>query len=327
MADAHTGTATVACGNCSEPMAVLQLQGHYGRRVEIDLCAPCHLVWFDPIESARLAGPGLLDLIGHMAQAQELAHTAVRPGMACPHCRGRLNTVHNRTRWGHSMQLECAAGHGSWQTFGQFLAEKGLLRPMSLADRTRAHQGGAQPHCVSCGGDLSVADENCRWCGSVRALVDVARLAQALDPEAAIAHQAVHGTAPARTTLQCMACGAAQPVGGGWQCVQCQATLVAQGLAEAHQQVSALGPALQAHAQRPAPHIVQRRLAAHEGALQRQRERERAASMQAEADQRMGRVPREMPDLESSGPWVAIAQRWGGGVVGLVLLLLWWWLA
>jgi hypothetical protein len=318
---------SLACGNCGQPMAVLQLQGHYGRQVEVDLCAPCHLVWFDPVESARLAGPGLLALIGHMAQAQTLAHTSARPGMHCPHCRGPLHTVHNRTRWGPSLQQECAAGHGAWQTFGQYLSEKGLLRPMSSADRARAHAGGATPHCINCGGTLAAADDSCSWCGSTRALVDVARLARALDPEAATAGHPVHGMATAHTTLQCMACGAAQAADSGWQCVQCQATLTAPGLAQAHREVSALAPALQAHATRPAPHVVQQRLAAQQPALDRQRERARA--LQAEADQQMGReAPAERDPQALLGALGQPFTEWphwaqGVAVAGAVLLGLW----
>jgi len=130
--------ASLACGNCGEPMRALRLAGHYGQQVEIDVCAPCHLVWFDPVESARLSGPGLLALIGEMASAQSLAHRLARPDMHCPRCRGGLHQVHNRTRWGRSLQLECTLHHGALQTFGQFLTEKGLLRPMSSADRARA---------------------------------------------------------------------------------------------------------------------------------------------------------------------------------------------
>lgn len=308
-------------------MTVLSLQGHYERQVEVDLCAPCHLVWFDPIESARLAGPGLLALIGHMAQAHSLAHTSARAGMHCPHCRGPLNTVRNRTRWGPSLQLECAAGHGAWQTFGQYLSEKGLLRPMSSADRARAHANGATPQCINCGGSLSVADDSCSWCGSARALVDIARLAHALDPEAATAGHPVHSTATARTTLQCMACGAAQPADGGWQCVQCQATLTAPGLAQAHREVSALAPALLAHARRPAPHVVQQRLAAQQPALDRQRER--ARSLQAEADQQMGREAPLPPDrdlmalLATWGLHLEDWPRWAQALLVAALLLLW----
>jgi Zn-finger nucleic acid-binding protein len=116
----------------------LRLAGHYGSVVEIDLCGPCHLVWFDVVESARLAGPGLLALIGAMAAAQALPHQPLRPDLACPQCRTAVRTVHNRTRWGRSLQLECPQHHGAWQSFGEFLNEKGLLRPMSSADRARA---------------------------------------------------------------------------------------------------------------------------------------------------------------------------------------------
>lgn len=317
---------TLACGNCSQPMQVLALQGHYGRAVEIDLCAPCHLVWFDPVESARLAGPGLLALIGTMAEAHTLAHNAARPGLHCPHCRGGLKTVHNRTRWGQSLQLECSQGHGSWQTFAQFLTEKGLLRPLSSADRARAHAAGAV-HCINCGGALGPADERCSWCTSVPALVDVARLARALDPESATAGHAVHGTATRGTALQCAACGAAQPPEPGWQCTSCGATLAAIGLAEAHQKVQALGPALRAHAAKPAPHVVQQRLAAQQRGLDR--ERERVEQWQKEAEQAERRHPGWPVPVGDEGlfDWLQRLQqhgsRWALLAAVVVVLALW----
>jgi hypothetical protein len=274
------------CGNCGDAMQALRLAGHYGQQVEIDLCPPCHLVWFDVVESARLAGPGLLALIGEMAAAQALAHQPLKPDLACPHCHSTVRTVHNQTRWGKSLQLECPRRHGAWQSFGQFLNEKGLLRAMSSADRARALARDGALHCVGCGSALAAGDELCRSCGAVPALVDVARLARALDPEGATEAHAVHRTASAATLLQCQACGAAQAADAGWSCTQCGATLTAPSLTEAHRLVSALGPALQAHAERPAPAIVHKRLKAQDAGLQRQRER--AAEMQAEADARGG---------------------------------------
>lgn len=272
----------LACGNCGRPLAALSLAGHYGRSVEIDLCGPCHLVWFDHVEGARLAAPGLLTLVGQMAALQSLPHDTVRPGLPCPRCRGPLKTVHNRTRWGPSLQLECVAGHGAWQTFGQFLGEKGLLRAMGSADRAQALQRDGALHCVNCGGSIGQGDTHCSWCGSAPALVDVARLAAALDPEAATVGHPVHRAASQASALTCAACGAAQPAAARWQCTQCSATLTATGLAEAHRAVSALGPALTEHARKPARHVVQQRLAAQQPALDRARER--AAAMQAEAD-------------------------------------------
>ncbi|MBC7940389.1 MAG: hypothetical protein H7Z19_11595, partial [Chitinophagaceae bacterium] len=279
-------------------MRELRLVGHYGSRVAIDLCAPCHLVWFDVVESARLSGPGLLELIGEMAQAQTLAHQPLRPDLPCPRCRAGVRTVHNRSRWGRSLQLECNQGHGAYQSFAEFLNEKGLLRPMSSADRARALQRDGALHCVNCGGAVGATDQACSWCRSVPALVDVARLARALDPEGATAAHAVHRTGTAATALACQDCaapqawqasGAAQSGVGAWTCQACGSTLTAPRLKEAHDEVSRLGPALQQHAKKPAPEIVHRRLQAQSAGLQRQRDR--AAAMQAEADARAGHTP------------------------------------
>ena len=125
------------CSNCGAPLQALRLAGHYGSVVEIDLCGPCHLVWFDVVESARLA--------------------------------------------------------------------------------------------------------------------------QALDPEGATAEHAVHRTRSRATALGCMACGAPVGLDAAWQCDQCGATLAAPGLVQAHRQISALGPALDAHARKPAAHVVEKR--------------------------------------------------------------------
>lgn len=303
-------------------MRVLRLSGHYGGTVEIELCAPCHLVWFDVVESARLAGPGLLALIGEMAAAHELAHQPLRRELACPHCRATVRTVHNRTRWGRSLQLECPRHHGAWQTFGEFLAEKGLVRPMSSADRARALQRPQGLHCVNCGGAIDAGEPTCRWCRSVPAVVDVARLAHALDPEGATAAHAVHRTGERTTALACRACGAPLPPDAAWHCAHCGATLTAPDLAEAHRQVSALGPALQAHAEKPAPHVVQQRLAAQAAGLQRQRER--AAEMQAEADQRSGRTAGRW-SIGGDGSDDVELPRWAWALLALLALLWWWW--
>lgn len=310
----------LGCSNCGAPLRPLRLAGHYGSSVEIDLCAPCHLVWFDVVESARLAGPGLLTLIGEMAAAQALAHQPLRPDLSCPHCRTAVRTVHNRTRWGRSLQLECPQRHGAWQSFGQFLNEKGFLRPMSSADRTRALQAPAGLHCVNCGGVLGAADSNCPWCESVPALVDVARLAQALDPEGATVGHAVHSTDSRHTALGCMACGAPVGADATWHCAQCGATLAAPGLAQAHRQISVLGPALDAHARKPAPHVVKQRLAAHDAAIQRQRDS--AAQMQAEADAASGRVPAGWPGDDELGNTALPTWLW---VTVLAFALWWWW--
>jgi len=284
---AAVSTAALACGNCRQPMQVLRLAGHYGQSVEIDLCSGCHLVWFDQVESARLTAPAMLELIGRMAQSQSLPHATLTAQAACPRCRGPLRTVHNRSRWGRSLQLECVARHGALQTFADFLNEKGLLRPMSSADRAALLRRDGHLYCVNCGAPVGAGDAHCGHCQSVPSLFDVARLARALDPEGATESHGIHATAAQRGALQCLACGASLAGEPALQCAQCGATLAVSRLAEAHAQVDALGPALRQHAHKPAPHVVQRRMAAMDADLPKQREL--VDQMRAETDARMGR--------------------------------------
>jgi hypothetical protein len=148
----------------------------------------------------------------------------------------------------------------------------------------------------------------------------VARLAQALDPEGATAGHGVHQSPSQRSALQCLACGAAQPPGpAAWACAHCGATLAAAGLAEAHRRIGELGPALRAHADKPAPEIVKRRLQAQEGGLQRQRQW--AKDMQAEADARMG----HQDPAEWGADRVPLARWIGWGLFLLGLLGAWRW--
>lgn len=314
----QTDTATApACGNCRETMQAVQLTGHYGRTVEIDVCGGCHLVWFDPVESARLAGPGMLALVGRMAAAQMLAHRPLDTARSgCARCGGALKTVHNRTRWGRSLQLECRAGHGAYQSFADFLGEKGLLRPMSAMDREALRRRGAALDCLNCGAPLAGGDRQCRWCASVPSLVDIARLARALDPEGATEAHAVHATTARAATLQCLACGQALAGTPALQCAQCGATLAVARLADAHAQVAALEPALRAHAgERPAPHVVRRRLDAQAGSLAR--EREFVAQLRAENDAQLGHREPDSLEWPASGWWRLVA------LVAGVLAVLW----
>lgn len=267
-------------------MQRLALAGHYGRVVELDLCGPCHLVWFDQVESANLNGPALLELIGAMAAAQVLPHRLLRPDARCARCSGALKTVHNRTRFGPSLMLECVRRHGAHQTFAEFLSEKGLLRPMSRIDRATLLAERGRIDCVNCGAALDKDATSCPFCTSVPSLLDVARLARALDPEGALEAQPVHGVAARQAAMQCAACGAALPEGQAMSCAQCGATLAISRLADAHEQVHTLGPALRAQAAKPRPEVVKRRLDALAADIPRRREW--VAKVEAETREQRG---------------------------------------
>ncbi|HSC64583.1 MAG TPA: hypothetical protein VLD35_13160 [Caldimonas sp.] len=298
---AATAEPPLVCGNCRQAMQRLTLAGHYGHGVELDLCRSCDLVWFDGSETAQLSGPALLELIGRMAEARALPHEMLRADPRCPRCDGRLKIAHNQSRWGRSSQLQCVRRHGAYQSFAQFLEEKGLLRPMSLIDRARLLRDRGRIDCINCGGEIAKGDERCRWCRSIPSLLDVARLAHALDPHDTIEPPPVYGAAARQGALQCAACGAALPEGETISCSQCGATLAITSLAEAHAQVQALAPALRAAAERPSPEVVKRRLDALDQDLPRRREW--AASMQVEADAQRGRTVDETDWDEAVGRW------------------------
>jgi hypothetical protein len=285
---AATAEPLVVCGNCRQPMQRLAFSGHYGQQVNLDLCRHCDLVWFDDVETAQLSGgPALLELIGAMASSHQLPHELLRADARCPRCDGHVAIVHNQSRWGRSSQLQCLRRHGAYQSFAQFLEEKGLLRPMSRIDRAKLLRDRGRIDCVNCGGEIGKDDERCRYCHSIASLLDVARLARALDPLDTIEPAAMFGVAARQSALQCAACGVALPPGETISCSQCGATLAITSLAEANASVQALAPALRAAAAKPAPGIVKRRLDALAADLPRRRDW--VAGMQAEADARRGR--------------------------------------
>jgi hypothetical protein len=322
LAPTTAAAPSLSCGNCRAPMQRLVLPGHYGRSVEIDVCAGCHLVWFDLTETARLTGPALLALIGAMAQAQSLAHAVLRPDVRCVRCAGGLKKVHNRSRWGQSLQLECLNRHGAFQSFAQFLQEKGLLRAMSRVDRAQLLQRQGRIDCVNCGAAIGANDERCGHCESVPSLLDVARLARALDPEGAIEAQAVHATPAHQAALQCAACGAALPPQQSLGCAQCGATLAISRLAEAHDKVDALGPALRAHALEPAPAVVKRRLEALEADIPRRRAW--AAQMEGEARQNRGGDDFGSRDFEWPSLLELRTNPLRAVLLALVIWFVWW---
>lgn len=282
--------STLACGNCREPMQRLGLTGHYGRRVEVDLCPPCHLLWFDSLEGSRLTGRSMLDLLGAMADAHAKPHHAMEPRIACPHCTAGLKAVVNRSRFGSAEQLECRAGHGSWSSFGQWLAERGLVRPLTSADRSAfVARLGVDWNCINCGAPLAEGSStDCRFCGSLAGVFDVARMARALDPEGATEALPVHRAERASHTFTCHACGHSASGMAGTGCPQCGATLISTDLKSVHQRLAQLSDPLAAHERSAAPHVRERRMKALESDLGRRRETVRDLERSTRSDDSFG---------------------------------------
>ena len=318
MASALPPESQLACGNCRQPMQRLALPGHYASRVELDLCPHCDLVWFDLTETAQLTGPALLALIDHMARSHAVRHEVLRRDPRCPRCEGRLGIVHNQSRWGRSSQLQCERRHGAYQSFAQFLGEKGLLRSMSRVDRAKLLRDKGRIDCVNCGANIEAKDERCRFCESVPSLLDIARLARALDPHDNIEPHAVLAVHARAGALQCAACGVALPPGETISCSQCGATLAITDLDSANAAVQALAPALHAAAEKPSPAVVKRRLDALDADLPRRREW--AAGMERDARERRGH---EDESFEWSSLWQRGSKPVRAAIVALVVIGAW----
>jgi hypothetical protein len=199
----HMKTQT-PCTNCQQPLQALQLEGHYGNLVNIDICGNCHLVWFDEFESVRLSGLGWLQLLRAMLACPR--STASLPAqMQCVRCRTPLKAVRNLTRFGRTAALECSHGHGQFQGFSLLLAERGLVRPVNHLDRKALAQERRLLSCLNCGADASAqTDSVCAYCDSPLVMIDLPRLTSALH----VRHgQALQVDAPVRQlALSCLGC-------------------------------------------------------------------------------------------------------------------------
>lgn len=135
-------------------MQALHLAGHQGREVQVDLCADCHVVWFDGTESVRLTGRGVLDLLRAMQAAHAQPHQPLRSRLACPRCATELKRAQNFTTLGPTAQHECPRGHGAAQSFSLYLAEKGFVRPLyrpEVEQLRKSPQDRQSFACLNCG--------------------------------------------------------------------------------------------------------------------------------------------------------------------------------
>ncbi|MGW8392058.1 peptidylprolyl isomerase [Pseudoduganella sp. HUAS MS19] len=236
------------CSNCKRPMRVLDLSGHYQRRVEIDSCPHCCLVWFDDTESVRLAGPGIAELVreihGAMQPGGEHAHAvSLARVQSCPVCSAALKHVFDMSRFGRTSKLECPQGHGYYQTYILYLAEKGFARPLAWSDIRSLQAAGKEVFCAGCGFPLSGRPvEACPACRSAVGVIDPARLAMAVAPDGAA------GAAPAPEVGQhaCHACGGAIDLTRDIHCPRCQAPVLRRDTEDAARAATAAAQAAEA---------------------------------------------------------------------------------
>ena len=213
------------CCNCHDALRKVPLSGHYKRTVELDVCERCALIWFEGTETAQIAGPGVIDLIKLIDTAKQNEHLGPLSGaLACPRCNSPLKEIRTETRFGHTKQLHCPNGHGYFQTFVLYLAEKGFLRPIAWPDVKQL--AGRTLFCAGCGAGIEArAQTACPYCQSSVGLLDPGRLASAVDVERAAADQLELQPLPTTEQMHCWSCGASVDPTQHAMCPQCHAPL------------------------------------------------------------------------------------------------------
>jgi Zn-finger nucleic acid-binding protein len=171
----------ISCASCRAPMEALPLFNHLGSPVEIDVCWPCHVIWFDNLESTSLSAGSVIDLFKRIHQARDTGRNTVSLTPACPMCARSLALTSDLTRTGRFSYHRCPTGHGRMTSFAQFLREKQFVRTLQPHELAQMKLTIKQIRCSSCGGPVDLTNDTaCTHCGSAISVLDEAAVAKAL---------------------------------------------------------------------------------------------------------------------------------------------------
>ena len=166
-------SASMHCAGCKSGMEALTLVSHIGTSLTIDVCWPCHLIWFDHLESTSLSPASVIELFKRIHEARDAERNLVSLTMRCPACDGGLKLTHDVSKSGRFSYYRCEAGDGRITSFTQFLREKNFIRSLSAAEIRTLSVQVKQIRCSSCGGSIDLEhDTACSHCGSAISVLD-----------------------------------------------------------------------------------------------------------------------------------------------------------
>lgn len=174
-------------------MEAIDLTTHIGTGVTIDACWPCHLIWFDHLESTSLSPGSVIDLFKRIHAARDGARNLVRLQSSCPICAASLSNTSDLAKGGRFTYLRCGNGHGRLIAFTQFLREKNFIRSLQPNEIAALSVKIKQIRCSSCGGPINLEnDKACNHCGAAISVLDDAAVEKALGTLAAM--EGAHAT-------------------------------------------------------------------------------------------------------------------------------------
>lgn len=153
-----------------------------GGEIILDLCFSCQGIWFDEHESLQIAPGGIIELFKLIHAHREDQRLPLAEPLHCPRCNDRLlhglDVVKPSGRFSYH---RCLQKHGRFNTFGQFMIEKGFVRQLTpLEINTLAAKVGII-NCSGCGAPVDIRQEvACSHCKSAIAILDPEAVEQAL---------------------------------------------------------------------------------------------------------------------------------------------------
>jgi hypothetical protein len=162
-------------------MESVALESHIGTPVEIDACWPCHVIWFDNMESASLSPGSVIELFRRIHGARDGGRNLLKMVVDCPQCTTSLKHTSDLAKGGRFSYSRCANGHGRLISFTQFLREKNFIRSLQPHEISSLAIKIKQIRCSSCGGPISLeSDKACTHCGAAISVLDETAVENAL---------------------------------------------------------------------------------------------------------------------------------------------------
>ncbi|MGZ5035069.1 MAG: zf-TFIIB domain-containing protein [Usitatibacter sp.] len=161
------------CPSCGEPMRNSAFARRPLGQVELDICFGCQAIWFDQYESSQLTPGGVLELFGAIHEHRSDVLRPLGDALRCPACRQRLAFTQDIERSNRITYYRCAAGHGRFTTFFQFLREKNFVRSLTVAEVNQLKAHVVQVRCSSCGAPVNLErDARCAYCQAPLSILD-----------------------------------------------------------------------------------------------------------------------------------------------------------
>ncbi len=144
-----------------------------GGELQIDLCHPCHVIWFDLNESVQLAPGAVIDLFQEIHRHRDAARRPLAERPECPHCRSVLALTRDMAKSGRFTYYRCPADHGRLTPFFEFLREKQFVRSLTPAELARVRAELKTVRCSGCGAPIDLERETkCGFCRAPIAILD-----------------------------------------------------------------------------------------------------------------------------------------------------------